>query len=61
MRGLWKVNLFENRSKLFKVRAPRNFRNRVFNGRTKHVSITTQTNLDLVTIPLTVVPEGGAD
>jgi len=35
-------------SKLFKVHAPPNFRNRVFKGKTKHASITTQTNLDFV-------------
>jgi len=35
-------------SKLFKVHALRNFRNRVFKGKTKLASITTQTNLDFV-------------
>ena len=35
-------------SKLFKVHAPRNFRNRLFKGETNHASITTQTNFDLV-------------
>jgi hypothetical protein len=40
-------------SRLFKVRAPRNFRNRIFKGKTKHASITTQTNLALV-MPLQV-------
>ena len=42
---LWNTNFS---SKLFKVHALRNFRNRVFKGKTKLASITTQTNLDFV-------------
>jgi hypothetical protein len=44
-------------SKVIKVHAPRNFINRVFNGRIKHASITTQTNLDFV-IPLEARVDG---
>jgi len=44
---LWNTNFS---SKLFKVHAPRDFRNRVYKGKLTHASITTQTNLDFVVL-----------